>query len=402
MRITSLVIALLVFAQVLSAQDILLDITKQEISCVGMEDGRAIVVAEGGQGPYQYLWSTGSTEQVINDLAPGTYEVTVTDSAGNTAVDATGLLEVEAIVLSLAKMDGFCGEPGEAYASISGGVGPFQYNWSNGDINPEIDNLIQGTYAVTVTDRNACPIADSIEVTVNGETINLNSDFSKPSCVGDANGFISVSTTGAALPIEYMWSNGETGMGIQNVPAGTYTVFIKDANGCSDGLVVILPEPDAITVQLINQNDALFANVQGGTPDYEYEWSTGEIGTSSINNLEPGDYSLTVEDALGCSAIGIGEVLGPLSTATFDEFIQFDISPTLVSQELNIDIQLNSAEEIHMQIVDPIGRAIWEKQFFALELKSTISIPTNWNSGLYFLVLHGKSGWSSTKRFVIN
>jgi len=399
-RISIGFVAFLTSAQIAKAQDIILDITKLEISCAGMEDGRAIVVAEGGQGPYNYLWSTGSMEQVINDLAPGTYQVTVTDSAGNTAIDATGLLDVQALNLSLDKMDGFCGDLGKVSASINGGVGPFQYKWSNGAFNREITDLEQGTYAVTVTDRNACPIVDSIEIIVNGKIIELESDFAKPSCTGDSDGYVAVSQTGAALPVSYLWSNGETGMSIENVPAGTYSVFLQDANGCTDGLVIVLPDQDAIKVQLINQNDALFANVEGGTPDYEYRWSTGESGTSSINNLAPGDYSLTVDDALGCSAIGAGEVLGPLSLDPIEEIRLFDLSPTLVARALNIDIQLKSAEEISLQIVDPMGIKIWEKKIFALDHKEVIYIPSEWNPGLYFLVMHGKSGWTSTKRFL--
>jgi hypothetical protein len=400
-RITIVAAVFFISAPTTLAQDLMLDITKQEISCVGMEDGRAIVVATGGQGPYEYLWSTGSTEQIINDLAPGTYTVTVTDSAGNTAVDAAGLFDVQAINLSLTKMDGFCGSLGEAAATISGGFGPFQYNWSNGDLTNEITDLAQGTYAITVTDRNACPVVDSIEVIVNGEIITLDSDFSKPSCVGDADGYIAVSQTGAALPVTYQWSNGETNPSIENLTAGTYSVFITDANGCSDGLVVILTDPDAIEVELINQNDALFAVVEGGTPNYDYQWSTGE-STVSINNLAPGDYSLTVEDALGCSGFGMAEVLGPLNASSFDNSHRFSISPTLVTQELNVDIQLYSAEDIQLQIIDPLGRKIWEQQFFTLDQSLSLSIPSEWNAGMYFLVLRGQSGLRSTKRFLKN
>ena len=399
MRIFVLIIALLASAQDSTAQ-ILLDITKQEVSCAGMQDGRAIVVAEGGQGPYQYLWSTGSTEQVINDLAPGTYTVTVTDTAGNTAMDATGLLDVQAINLTLNNIDGTCGKLGEASVSISGGVGPFQFAWSNGETAREIENLMQGTYLVTVTDRNACPLVDSIAVMVNGDSIRIESDFAIPSCSGDTDGYIAINQTGGVLPIEYTWSNGATGSSVENIPAGTYSVFLEDADGCTDGLVIILSDPDLLSVSLINQNDALFALVDGGTPDYDYLWSTGESGTSSINNLDAGDYSLTVEDALGCTTIGTGEVLGPLNLSLLDGLEKFDIFPTLTKQELNVNIQLESTEEVHLTIISPIGNKIWEEKINALDYNASISFPKNWTNGLYFLVLQGSSGWSTYKRFI--
>jgi hypothetical protein len=96
----------------------------------------------------------------------------------------------------------------------------------------------------------------------------------------------------------------------------------------------------------------------------------------------------------------MAEVLGPLHASSFDNLNRFSISPTLVTQELNVDIQLYSAEDIQLQIIDPLGRKIWEQQFFTLDQSLSLSIPSEWNAGMYFLVLRGQSGLRSTKRFL--
>lgn len=382
------------------AQNIELMMDKLEVSCPGMEDGRAIVVPMGGIQPYTYLWSTGSSEQVINDLGPGTYEVTVTDASGSTANSAIGLLDYEPMSVYINKEDGACGKLGTASVTILGGIGPFQFDWSNGAYTREITNLEEGTYTVTVTDRDACDMIESVDVVVYGDGIKLEEDFDTPSCAGNSNGYISVSQTGGQMPIQYTWSNGETGTSIDDLPAGTYSVFVEDALGCTDGIVIILQDPEELKVEVVNQNDALYARVDGGTPGYSYTWSNGVSGTTVINNLSPGEYGLTVEDAEGCITNGIGEIFAPLSNQEVEEVQRFEIFPTVVTQNFNLDLQIVKSEEISIEILSQSGEILWQRTSRIDAMFETIQLPSKWSSGLYIVHLQGESGWAVSKKFI--
>ncbi len=377
-----------------------LEITKQEISCANMEDGRAIVTVDGGQQPYMYLWSNGENSQVINDLSPGTYEVTVTDASGATAHSATGLLELNPVGLTLDTKDGICGESGEVTANITGGIGPFQYNWSNGEFTRTITVLTGGNYSVTVTDRGACPEVDAADVIVDEVFLKIDVDFDAPSCAGFDDGYIAVSQTDGVQPVTYEWSDQSNGTSIENLTAGTYSVFAVDAKGCTDGLVVQIPEPDELIVEVVNQNDALFAKVEGGTPSYEYSWSNGVTGTTVINNLDPGNYGLTVEDAKGCQGEGTGEILGPLSSKEIEGLSLFEIKPTLVTNQLDLEISRLSSENISIEIISPIGTIIWDNNTIEKNYTSSIAIPNHWSAGVYFVLLQSESGGTTYRKFV--
>jgi hypothetical protein len=114
----------------------------------------------GGHQPYSYNWSNGSTTQVNSNLLAGTYYVTVTDSLG--CIDS-----VQAIVTQPDPIQmNFNYTDSTITVVKAGGVGPFTYLWSTGNLGKTIGNnitLVQGnTYTVTVTDANNCTASASI------------------------------------------------------------------------------------------------------------------------------------------------------------------------------------------------------------------------------------------------
>ena len=211
---------------------------------------------------------------------------------------------------------------------------------------------------MVVTDRGNCPIEKEEDVVVNGEGLKLNVSIEKPSCFGDNDGFINVSQTGGEMPIDYSWSNGSIDTSIENLISGTYTVFAKDAFGCTDGLVIMLPDPEELKAEIINQDNSLFAKVTGGNPSYSYVWSNGAEGTTVISNLEAGDYGLTVEDSKGCIDSAMGEILSPLSTIRPDQVLTYSMYPNLVSDNLRIEMELSQAELITFEVYSVGGSLI--------------------------------------------
>ena len=122
------------------------------------------------------------------------------------------------------------------------------------------------------------------------------------SCNGDSDGFIMLDVFGTSYPFTFMWSNGLSTQDIFNIPAGTYTVTVTDANGNNITETYVVTEPPLLT-SMINQSMLdLIVNVNGGTPPYSYTWSTGDTLLSTITPLINGNYTCVVTDKQGCIA----------------------------------------------------------------------------------------------------
>lgn len=373
---------------------------KADVSCAGMTDGNAGVAASGGVGPYTYLWSTGATTSTIGNLGPGTYTVTVTDNAGTVENNGVNLKDLDPIKVELNVTDGICGRLGKIAATVTGGIGPFQYDWNNGSFASEIQDLDEGEYSVTVTDRGSCDTPESAAVLVFGEGLALNASFLDPSCVGAMDGNIAVSQTGGQLPITYTWNNGNTSTTLENLGAGMYSISAVDALGCNDGFVIILRDPDQLVVELINQNNSLFAKVEGGNPPYKYEWSNGVTGSAVISNLASGEYYITVTDNNECEANDMADVLGPLSAADINEIESFQLFPNIVHSELNVQLRLLQSENVSFEIFSTNGQLLKSQEIYGQNINQGFSDLSNLQTGLFFLRISSDAGWSFTEKFI--
>lgn len=132
------------------------------------------------------------------------------------------------------------------------------------------------------------------------------------SCNNSADGFINLSISGGTTPYTYLWNTGQTTASISNLAAGTYSVLIKDNYQCELIDSFAISEPALLQINLISNDESYYqandgsaaATATGGTPPYTYNWSNG-ASTASINNLSPGNYNLTVNDASNCTATGM-------------------------------------------------------------------------------------------------
>jgi len=192
---------------------------------------------------------------------------------------------------------------GTAVAVPSGGVPGYSYQWSTGADTPEITGLSPDTFFVTVTDAFNCILTDSVVIReVEALTVSPSNDTAI--CAG-VPVVLSASGAGGSPGYHYSWDNG-VGEGdtheVIPLTTTTYSVTVTDGNNCtSDTSVTITvrpnPEP-AIAGQLA------FCQGQSTTLDAgsfeSYDWSTGAT-TSTITVDTPGEYSVTVSDATGCS-----------------------------------------------------------------------------------------------------
>ena len=279
-------------------------------SCGGGANGSATATATGGVSPLTYKWSNGQTTATATGLNVGTYKVTVTDANGCTK-EASAIIVTQAnFTISIKSTDASCGGTnGTASVTTSGTSGVVTYKWSNSATTASISNLPAGTYSVTVTDGTGCSNVASTTVNAVG---NLAIALTKTdaSC-GITNGIISVTVLTGTAPYKYAWSNGANTATVNLLAAGTYSVTVTDANGCTASQSTTINSGSSLTISLDSKNVSCFSGndgqatvmVQGGSPPYTYIWSNGGT-TATIGGLSAGTYSVTVADNLGCSNTG--------------------------------------------------------------------------------------------------
>lgn len=294
-------------------------ITGTEVSCNGGSDGTITVTVSSGTANYDYSWSNGastsnssSNSNTITGLAAGTYTVTVTDANSNTVAASHTIGEPSSPVSATITVDQmvscFNGNDGQMTASASGGSGAFSFAWMNGSTSATISGLTAGTYTVTVTDANGCTDSESATITgpSSGLSISLSVD-SNATC--NTTGGISAIASGGTTAYTYAWSTGSSMSSITGLTAGSYTVTVTDANGCTDvesgtisqssTLIASIAQGSSISCNGGNDG-SLTSSATGGTAGYTYSWVTGGT-TATQTNLAAGTYTVTVTDANGCT-----------------------------------------------------------------------------------------------------
>lgn len=187
------------------------------------------------------------------------------------------------------------------------GTAPYTYTWSNGATSKDILNLVAGTYTVSILDAAGCPGEASFTVT-EPTAIEIQGNVTDATCFGNSNGLIIASANGGTPGYNYTWNTGASSAVLANVPAGTYTVTVTDANFCFKSNVFIVSQPPELflteTISEIScngsNNGTIVANANGGTPGYFYLWENGS-NDPIRTNLGPGNYVMTLTDANNCT-----------------------------------------------------------------------------------------------------
>lgn len=299
-------------------EDLSITVGWTNISCYGELDGKAWVTATGGTEPYIYTWSNGGTTDTISDLGEGTYTIQVEDSEGNSLSAEVYIAQPGLLFATVLLSDSILNcEITELTATIEpvGGTEPFTYEWSFPQGVTETGqtvNIFQpANYSYTVTDSRGCTFSSDTSVGSENIPVITLALIDTVSCNGLSDGSASSFVTGGVEPYFYQWSNGSSNDSLLNVSAGSYSLTVTDAAGCSGQAFVFIPQPNTLTltvtgndVTCYGQNTgAIFTSVIGGTPNYQYEWSNGST-TPQLTNLEAGIYNVTVTDDHGCTVEG--------------------------------------------------------------------------------------------------
>lgn len=298
--------------------------------CFGQCNGIATVSVSGGTGPYQASWSNAQTGMFANSLCNGDYTVSITDNNGCNNTATTSINSAAQITSSASVSQPSCGMcDGTAGLTVSGGTGPYSFNWSNSATTPSISNLCAGIYQVVISDALSCSQSHTVIVNnsngITGETFNV-ADIP---CSGQCVGGLSVTALGGNLPIAYNWLNPvSTSTAINNLCPGTYFVQMIDAQGCVrtssygiNPLVTLTVSPFVQQPSCNASNGSLQIVIAGGTPSYTIVWSPAATNTTALTGLNTGIYSYTVTESgtHSCSVsntVVISNANGPLASAT--------------------------------------------------------------------------------------
>jgi gliding motility-associated-like protein len=280
---------------------------------------QAIVIG-GTQLPgntYIYQWNTGDSTALISNLTAGKYIINTTDSLGCFKKDSITLIQPFKLQSTIHYSDVSCYGGNNAWAKTitSGGKLPYHYSWNPTTLSPNpfadsVYNLVQGIYYLSITDSNSCTYNDSVIINQPSQ-LNLLFNTDSVNCFGDSNGMASVVAFGGIPPYQYLWNyTSSVNDSIFNLPSQYYAINVTDSNHCIVIDSVKVSQPDKLIV-IINKTDincyggstgSATANVNGGTPPYNYLWNNGST-LQNIIGLTAGTYWVAVTDANGCGTI---------------------------------------------------------------------------------------------------
>ncbi len=289
-----------------------------DVSCFNGSDASIQVTASGGNGTFTYMLNGDTNNNgFFSNLSAGPYQVIVTDGLNCSQtldIDISQPAPINLVPLTLQEIS--CNGLAEASATltISGGTGPYSFNWDGIQNDSIAINLAAGPHFVTITDANGCMENSSINIT-EPPLLTLSGDSTQVSCFGNMDGTATVTPSGGTGPYLYQWdiaAASQTLATAANLGVGTYTVTVTDDNSCTQEINVSITEPDILALMTNgsdpNCNDgtdgSATANVTGGTPTYTYRWDDPANSTTSmLANLAAGTYRLTATDGNGCIII---------------------------------------------------------------------------------------------------
>ncbi len=305
--------------------------SKTDANCYGSTDGNASINIKGGNYPY-YFVSTDKNKWIkgnfIDKLDSGIYTIHVKDTLGcyymlpekviigqptEIKVDSSRIKETRCKFAN-----------GSVIAYTSGGVpalAGYNYDWSLKNnllsfAGNKITNLYSGIYNLKVTDSHKCSrsfdfvVSDSTNLTI--EKL----DSLSVSCWGYSDGKATIQLAKGNPPYTLKWSDGTEDKNVKphepidlkGLAAGIHRVYVEDSVGCISYPSFTIGSPTAITLEGVTKSYPLCEGVPDGLlkveatgsfGGYSYLWNNGKK-SSSINNLEPGNYNITITDSHNC------------------------------------------------------------------------------------------------------
>jgi hypothetical protein len=329
--------------------------TTTSTGCSGATNGSITLTPNNGAAPHQYSLNGGVFQagNTFTNLAANTYSIVVKDAAGctsapfNVTVSPGQPLSATTNISNVLCNGGTTGSVG--LTLVGNGTAPYQFTLDGGTAqttnNPSytFSNLGAGNHSVYFIDNNGCSNTQTFTVT---EPSALSPTFSKTDvlCNGQNNGTISLSASGGTQPYQYSLTAAgpfQSAPGF-NVAAGTFTGYVKDANGCVQTVPnIVVGQPAVLSGTAVpasancTTNGTITIAGSGGSAPYQYSIDGVSYGSSGSISAPSGTYTAYVKDANNCVfsipniTVGLSNnlTLAPLSVAPICEGTKVKLQP---------------------------------------------------------------------------
>ncbi len=278
----------------------------------------SISLSPSGTAPYQIIWNNlpNETSLSLNNVPTGTtYTFLITDangclSSGGVLLNANVWANANIGNITPAICPNSNGSVTLSSLNTSSNLtAPYTVHWNNGQTGLTLQNVSGGTYSYWIEDANGC-ITSPVTVSVTStNSFSVNGYSTATGCLVDT-GSAWVQAIGGVAPYAYNWNQLGSNDTITGLANGTYSVFVSDATGCSQIVSVNVPSASYFSPSLSTNNTICSQNtgsitvtINNPSPNaapFSFLWNNGET-TQSINNLDEGNYSVTITDSQGCS-----------------------------------------------------------------------------------------------------
>lgn len=315
--------------------------SSQNVLCPGDSIGQVFIdTIIGGNSSiaYDLFWFSSETDEEIGvgeslSVPSGGYYI-IAQQNSCYGTDGVIVNDYNELSYTINKSDISCygGEDGIISVNVNGGgTPPYSYNWlTNGGANTSsLFNLPSGVYTLEISDANNCITNIDVELTAPLQPLSVIQSASNMSCFGVSTGSAQVLVNGGTPPYTYNWSSGNVTSFAEQLPQGTYQIDITDSRNCQITEEIVIEENSEIITSISTQQVSCFngfdgsasvLETTGGVGSYTYTWSNG-FNSTSISNLNYGDYWLITQDSLGCTIIDTAYIGQP-------EQIKIFLTPT--------------------------------------------------------------------------
>ncbi|SFB51175.1 T9SS type B sorting domain-containing protein [Algoriphagus aquimarinus] len=287
----------------------------QDLGCSGLSNGSINLSVKGGQAPYTYQWSNGSTSKDLINITEGDYSVIIKDQTGCSFQASYAVKAATQMGLKETVQPESCAGAGNGsiQVSVQGGTAPYMYKWNNGQSTSKLGDVNAGDYSLIVTDAFGCTVEKKFTVGTDSALELEVLDQTKAACAGSSAGSIHLAIKGASGKYSTKWSDDPSaGLNRENLSAGTYHLSVSDESGCNVTKTFTIAEAQALQARIETVLDVdcaigaitgvAWVSIKGGVQPYQISWSSGEEATREINFHSSGSLKVNVTDALGCTS----------------------------------------------------------------------------------------------------
>jgi len=356
------------------------------VTCNGACNGTIDLTAIGGQEPYTYFPAQNFTDLCAD---PGFTTIFVTDNTGCEVSMDIEITEPEILSVSLVSPFYDCGtnvsctggNTGVITSTVSGGTSPeLTYYWiqtatgdtvASGTGIPDIDGLFAGDYELVIVDLNGCESNATINLTEPAVAFIVSLEpmiypsGDNISCYNACDGSIISTTEGECGTSSLSWfmDDGSPLLAPVDLCAGEYTVVAMDEAQCIYTNFIELTQPDFISLSPVVTLSACFnldtasieLNISGGSAPYSVTWDNNLPGSIDQSNLEPGVYTVIIQDGNDCEIEQEFEIVEP------DTLEGSLFSPVLAFPDFNISeyLGINGSIDASIEGGSPSYSFVW-------------------------------------------